>query len=431
VIPILLLVTLGGLMHIAASTPGLAGGAELGFGYLLLTAYFNGKLVSRIGLPKLTGYLIAGAVVGPHLLGLVKAEMTHELKMVGDAATAILALQAGAELQLSAVRPQLRTILALAFVTVVGTAAVLTGVLVALRPLVPFLHALPLTSAIAVAVALAVAMSAKSPAVVMALIGETRADGILTRTILATVVLADLSVIILYGIVSAAATAVIAGQSDVAGAIQGIAWAVFGSLGIGVVVGMALSRFLIHVGRGVGLFTLMICFTMAEIGAAVALDPLVILLAAGIYVRNVSRADTAILVDGLNSASLPVFLVFFALAGAKLDVRALATVAVPVGAIVATRALTFFAGTRWVLRDHEEPLIRRALWLGLLPQAGVALALATLVLRTFPAFGDAAFALIVGVVACNELVGPVILRLALIRSGEAGQRTTHDFAADH
>jgi Kef-type K+ transport system membrane component KefB len=432
VIPILLLLMLGGLMHITSGTPGLAGGPELAFGYLLLTAYFNGKLVNRIGLPKLTGYIIAGIVVGPNVLGLVQKTMTHDLKMVGDMATALLALQAGSELELAAIRPQLRTIRAMALYAVIGTMVVLGVLLVVISPLVPFLDRLPFTAMVAVSATMGIAMSAQSPAVVMALIAEVRADGVLTRTILATVVIADILVIVLYGIASAAATAVVAGQADIRAAIESIGWEVFGSLGVGLFIGVCLSRFLVSVGKGVGLFTILVCFVMAQVGNAVHLDPLIILLTAGIYVGNFSKADTHTLVQGLEAAALPVFLVFFALAGAKLDLQKLVAVALPVGLIVLTRATSFYTGARIAgARSDADPVIKKFAWFGILPQAGLALALAELVRRTFPAFGDEAFALAVGVVATNEMIAPVLLRIAFLRSGEAGKRTTHDFAEDH
>lgn len=432
-IPVLLLLALGGLMHVASTfdSSGLAG-PELAFGYLLLTAYFNGKLVARFGLPKLTGYIASGIIVGPHVLHLVQPTMITQLKMVGDAATAILALQAGSEMAFDQVRPLLRTIRALTVYAVFGTMIVLSGVLILIRPMIPFLDHLPFDAAIAVAISIGIAMSAQSPAVVMALIGETRADGVVTRTILAMVVLADLAVIVTYGIASSAATSVLSGKGDVVTAVETIGWEVFGSLGVGLLVGFAIARFLASVGRGMGLFTLMVCFVMAEVGNAAALDPLIILLAAGIYVRNVVPEKAHVLVDGLDGGSLPVYLVFFALAGAKLELSVLVSLALPVGIIVASRAISFFIGARiGTARADSDPQVRKYAWMGLLPQAGLALALAGLVQRTFPAFGTDAFALIVGVVASNEMIAPVILRIALLKSGEAGKRASHDFASGH
>ncbi len=425
-IPIFALLALGGLMQAARSfAPGVAhaGGTELAFGFLLLAAYFTGKLFNQVGLPKLTGYICAGIITGPSVLDLVEKPMTMQLKLVGGVATAILALEAGAELNLRSMRAQFGTIIRITVVAVFGTMFVLCGTLLALRPLVPFLGALPFEHAVAVSACMSIALSAQSPAVVMALIGETRADGPLTRMILTLVVVADLAIIVSYGIASSAATSVVSGNVNFYDAVGGIGWEVFGSIGVGIFIGFMLGLFLIYINKGVGLFTVMMCFIVAEIGYAIHLDPLIIALTAGLWMENVSRADARHLVRQFGQASLPVYLVFFALAGAKLELSVLFNLLVPVAIIVITRGSSFFVGCRLATRGPTvDPVVRRMAWFGLVPQAGLALALAELVRRTFPAFGDAAFALVVGVVATNELVAPVILRVALLRSGEAGRR---------
>jgi Kef-type K+ transport system membrane component KefB len=430
VIGIFALLAIGGLMQAAQTfAPGVTqpGGTELAFGFLLLAAYFTGKTFNKVGLPKLTGYIAAGIITGPAVLGLVQKDMVLSLKLVGGVATAILALEAGAELNIKTVRPLFRVVRRVTLFAVFGGILILAGTLIAIRPLVPFLNALPFSHALVVASSLGVALAAQSPAVVMALIGETRADGILTRTILTLVIVADLAIITSYGIASSVANAVIAGQIDLGGAIGGIAWEVFGSMGVGLFIGFVLGVFVIYVGKGMGLFTVMMCFVLAEIGHAVHLDPLIIALTAGIWLENVSRANARELMKAFEKASLPVYLVFFALAGAKLDLSALWVLKWPVAIIVLTRGTTFFLGCRVATAIKDvDPQVRRKVWIGLLPQAGLALALAELVRRSFPAFGNEAFALVVGVVATNELLAPVILRFAFLRSGEAGRREASD-----
>ena len=109
-------------------------------------------------------------------------------------------------------------------------------------------------------------------------------------------------------------------------------------------------------------------------------------------------------------------------------------------AIVATRALTFFLGARHAAkRAKAEPLLVKWGWVGLVPQAGLALALANVLSRTFSsevygqgtiaAFGDKAATILLGVVAMNEMIAPPILRLVLVKSGEVGKRESVDFAA--
>jgi hypothetical protein len=74
--------------------------------------------------------------------------------------------------------------------------------------------------------------------------------------------------------------------------------------------------------------------------------------------------------------------------------------------------------------------VQQYAWVGLVPQAGLALAIALVLEKTFPSFGAQAAVIVVGVVSLNQLVAPVILRMVIIRSGEAGQKPSIDFAAN-
>lgn len=431
-IPLLLLAALGGLMQAARSfAPGLgAAGTELAFGYLLLTAYFAAKVVSRIGLPKLTGYIAAGIVTGPFVLALVTKDMGAQLKVVGDVAVCILGLTAGAELNLREIRPMMRTLRAITLFAVVGGMVALAGVLFLCRPFLPFLDALATGPAIAVCLVIGVALSAQSPAVVMAMVAETRAEGPLSRVMLASVVVADLLVILCFSLAAAGAGAAIAGDVDVPATAAKVAWEVLGSIGFGAAVGALLGAFLRGVGSGAAMFAVLLCVVVAEIGARIHLDPLVVMLAAGIYLQNFSRADAGALLHGFESAQLPVFLVFFALAGAKLDLAALVGSIVPVAILVVARASVFFVGARLAcVRTGADPVVTRYAWFGLVPQAGLALALAMMIRDGFPTFGNEAAVILFGVVGMNELVAPVVLKAVLMRSGEAGRRQASDFAS--
>ncbi|MGN6104977.1 MAG: cation:proton antiporter [Kofleriaceae bacterium] len=428
-IPLLLLVAVGGLMHAARSFATDSTGTQLAFGFLLLSAYLTAKIVSRFGLPKLTGYIIAGVVAGPYVLELVTSQMAVSLKVVSSAATAIIALEAGAELQLDKIRPMMRTLSAITAFAVVGSAVVIGGALFAMRPMLSLFDGMDMVQTVAVCALLGFALSAKSPAVAMAMISETRSQGPLSSAILASVVVADLCVIVCFSIASAITSALIGGGIDVGATVLAVCWELFGSMAFGVAIGMLIGQFLRSVREGASLFALLVCVVVGEIGTRVQLDPLIVMLAAGIWLRNFSRADARALLDGFQSAQLPVFLVFFALAGSKLDIGALAATIVPVLLIAGARAASFFVGTGIACRATGAPdIVTRYAWFGLLPQAGLALALALVLAKNFPSFGEQAAVILFGVVGFNECVAPVILRLVLVRSGEAGQKPGVDFA---
>ena len=431
-IPLLLLLAVTGLMQAARSFSAdtTLAGTELAFGFLLLAAYFTAKIVNRFGLPKLTGYIIAGVLSGPFVLGLVTKDMGMSLKVVSNTATAILALEAGSELNLKKIRPMMRTLRAMTVFAVIGAMFAIAGVLFLMRPWLPMFDDMTFQQSLAVCMVIGVALSAQSPAVMMAMLAETRAEGPLSSLMLASVVVADLVVIIVFSIATAVTGAVIGGGVDFSTTALNVAWELFGSMVFGVAIGMLIGQFLISVKKGASLFALLICVVVAEIGTRVHLDPLIVLLAAGIWLRNFSRADASDLLHGFESAQLPVFLVFFALAGSKLDIYALASSIVVVMVIALTRASSFYVGARFACKlTGASDVVTRYAWFGLVPQAGLALALALVLQKTFPSFGNEAAVILFGVVGFNEAVSPVILRAMLMRSGEAGKKQGIDFAA--
>ena len=136
------------------------------------------------------------------------------------------------------------------------------------------------------------------------------------------------------------------------------------------------------------------------------------------------------LLADFDNAQLPVFLVFFALAGGKLDLGLLWESLLPVGIIAMVRAASFYMGAKVACKaSGAEEVVTKYAWFGLVPQAGLALALANVLLNTFPSFGKGASAILIGVVGFNECVAPVILRAMLMKSGEAGKKQGVDFAA--
>src|SRR5947208_3495045 len=116
-----------GLMHAArsfapdTSVGGGAAGTALACGYLLLSAFLMGSLFKSLRLPRLTGYLVTGILTGPQLLNLVSAPMVSNLQVFNGVATALIALTAGVELDLVAMKPLMRSILWLTALAICGT----------------------------------------------------------------------------------------------------------------------------------------------------------------------------------------------------------------------------------------------------------------------------------------------------------------------
>ena len=127
----------------------------------------------------------------------------------------------------------------------------------------------------------------------------------------------------------------------------------------------------------------------------------------GVALENFSRADAGKLLRGFESASCPVFLVFFALAGSRLDLFALWAAIIPVALIAATHRVALFLGAApRAARRGPRAVIATYAWTALVPQAGLSLALIVVIQKSFPSFGLAAAVLLLSVVAVDRLVAP-------------------------
>ena len=421
---LILLALVAALMQAALSfapQPGIGSGpagTALACGFLLVAGFLAGEVLKRLGLPRLTGYLLLGLVAGPRALALVTEPMVRNLKLFNGVAIALIALTAGSDIDLRALRPLLRSVLAICLIGVLGTAACIALAAYAGREWLPFMTGLPPAQSAAIALVLGLTMAAQSPAVVVALRDELQADGPLTRTVLAVVVLSDLMLILFFAAASLWAKSAMGVAADAGDTAARLGWEILGSGVAGIGVGVLLALYLTKILRGGALFVILVCFVIAQIGNRLDFDPLLVALAAGILIRNGSRAADRLQRE-INAASLPVYVAFFSLTGASLELAAVAQVGVAALALVVTRAVGFLALTRLGARLGGAPtVVERFAGIGMLPQAGLALALAILFRRTFPELREAAVLVVVGV-ALNELVGPVLYRLAIVRSGEA------------
>ena len=402
---------------------GNTGGVTLAGGFLLLSAYLGGSLFRDMGLPRLTGYLVIGMLAGPHVLGLVSEDMVVRLRLFNGIAISLIALTAGAEIDLRSIRPLLRPIAWISLLAVPGAMALLALTAWLAREQLPFLARLGPWQAAAVATMLGVAMAAQSPAVVVALRDELAAEGPVMRTVLGVVVLSDLVVILLFAVASWFAQSQLAEAESLAALSEAsLSWEILGSLGVGVLVGAVIALYLWLFHAPGALTMVVLGFVVAEVGQRVHLDPLLIALAAGMLVRNVTSLGERLLAD-IQSAAGSVYVVFFAVAGATVHLQVLPVLAGPIAVFAAVRAAALLGGSALAARvAAAPPEVVRYAGFGLLPQAGLALALALLIARAFPGIGAEASALVFGLVAVNELVSPIVFRFALARSGEAGRQ---------
>jgi Kef-type K+ transport system membrane component KefB len=170
------------------------------------------------------------------------------------------------------------------------------------------------------------------------------------------------------------------------------------------------------------LFLVGVVYVATYLAGALHLDPVLLFLAAGFTVANFSKHGEA-LIDSVQRLSMPVFVVFFTLAGARLHLEELAHLWPFAIALVLVRAVSVFAGVRLGARlGKADAGTQRYGWMGFLSQAGVAITLSAKLGEDLGAPGRTLSTLLIAGVAINEVIGPILLERALTLSGEAAPR---------
>ena len=400
--------------------------ATLALGFLLLAAYLGGELAWRARLPRLTGYLLIGFAVGPAWLGLVRREEIDALQLIEDAAVAVIGLSAGSELALDALRQNRVALTRLAIGAIAFPFTAVALVALSVTPWLPLTTHQHFHDAVVVALVVGTVAAASSPAVTLATMHELDARGPVARTLLSITVAQDLVVLVLFTLVLGLGH-VLASAGALNGAVAGAALLqLVGSAFVGGLLGYALGRALQLAQRDSALVLVATGFVSAAVARLAQLDTLIIALAAGFYLRNVApvsgerlRAELQRGSRGGGGGAL-VYVVWFALTGAGLRIGVLADLWPWLLLLMGLRLVSLRYGTLWAGRHPSvAPALARYGWLGLVSQAGVALAVARLARRAFPEWGVSLESLLVAMIGVHEVLGPICFRTALVRAGEA------------
>jgi Kef-type K+ transport system membrane component KefB len=393
-------------------------GAALAFGFLLLVAVQAARICDVLKMPRLTGYILVGLLFGPELVGLVSAKMLPDLALIKGTAVGLIAFLAGCELNFRRLRPKLRAIGTNTILTMIGAFTLLFALMYAITYVLPITAAFTTIERIVVALVASNVLAAYSPAVVVGILSETKASGPLSEMSLSIVVIADLIIVVTYALSSSIAHAVFGTRGG--GGLGHLVPHLFGSIVAGVLVGGLLALYVSRIGARSGLVTFAILFIAAEAGAALHLNPLLVGLAAGLLLENVTSIGGEQLSHAVEGVAMPTFAIFFAVVGAEVQLGAfLHTAPIAAGAAL-VRALGIYLGALVAARfTATDNLFARRITLGLLPQAGVAIALVALLLADFPPWGAVVGTVVLGTIIVNQLIAPIFFRKAIVDAGEA------------
>ena len=376
---------------------------------ILFSGLILGRAVKLIRLPNVTGYLIAGLIIGPYGFRLISANMVGDLELISEMALAFIAFTIGSEFKLS-------------YIKRVGMMPIVIAIFEGLTASVLVTLALVLAGVdIEIALLLGAIASATAPAATVMVIKQYRTKGPVTETLLSVVALDDAVALILFGFASAIVTAMSSpGTASLTMTIVYSILEIVGSCAVGFLLGFLFTLPLRYFKKSSNRLIILTCFIF--LGAALAnmmgLSPLLLCMCIGAMLVNGSP-DAMEVFKLTDSVTPPIFLMFFVVSGMNLNLTILPQIGLIGMIYIVVRVIGKISGAYIGSRLMKAPsVVRKYLGLSLIPQAGVAIGLALITARILPQYAETIQAVILGATFIYELIGPVTTKVSLQKAGE-------------
>ncbi len=388
----------------------------------ILAIYF-GKTARKAGLPSLIGYMILGTVMGTSLLSLINDNSLNQLQFITDIALGFVAFIIGSELNLKILRRLGKGIVLIilaesfaAFFLVASAVYLLTG-------------------DVPMALVFGALAPASAPAGTVAVIHEYKAKGNLTKALYAVVGFDDGLAVIIFGFSAALAARMLRTEASavsigfVSSLLEPMKELGF-SLCVGIILGFIFSALARKLKPLIELPSLIFGFIALSIGLCIKFDLSLILtnMMLGLVLANTASTSSVRSIVGQLKNYMPlIFILFFFLAGAHLNISALPALGV-LGIVYMIARAAGLMGGAWLgaVLGKSESKIKKYLGLGILSQAGVAIGLSLMVRHMFAEIGtphalEIGATVITTITATSivfEIIGPICAKFALKRAGE-------------
>lgn len=376
---------------------------------ILFSGLICGRAVKHIKLPNVTGYLIAGLLLGPHILKLVPTNLIGSLELISEMALAFIAFSIGSEFKLS-------------YLKKVGLTPIVIAILEGLAATFLVTLALVLSGFdIKVALLLGAIASATAPAATIMVVKQFNAKGPVTETLLSVVALDDAVALIAFGFSMAIVNSLQnPNKASLMMAIITPFIEIIGSVVLGFLLGLLFTIPLRYFKKASNrtIITTGFVFLGSALATMLGLSPLLLCMCMGAMLININKSGNEImgLVDNVTP---PIFLMFFVVSGMELDIISIPKIGV-IGIIyVICRVIGKVAGAYIGAAIMKAPApVKKYLGYSLVPQAGVAIGLSLIAANTLPELGQAIRTVVLCATFIYELTGPTITKLSLEKAGE-------------
>lgn len=381
----------------------------LGLSLGMIVGLLMTRIMKKINLPNVTGYLIAGLLVGPYCLNIFSGEALDELTVLTNAALGFIAFSIGGEFKLSSLKQLGAKVFVITLFEAVGATVIVSTVLILLG------------IDTSLALILGAIASATAPAATLMVVRQYKARGPVTSTLLPVVAIDDAVCLMLFSILSSVAKSM--GTKDGFSVYETILKPIIeiaGSLVVGFAVGFVLALatkfFLSRANR----ISLAVTAVLLGVGLSelLGLSSLLLCMAIGAAMANFSKVSDAVM-ECTDRWTPPLFMLFFVISGAEFNFEIFKTVGfVGVMYLILRSAGKYFGAMAGCAIVKTEKNVKKYLGITLLPQAGVAIGMAQLSLTVVPQYGEQIRAVILCATLVYELIGPLLTKIALTKAGE-------------
>ena len=399
--------------------------AILGVALAMVFGLILNRVMKLFNLPNVTGYLIAGILVGPYCINLLSADNLSDISFISTIALGFIAFSIGGEFKIDSIKRLGGKVLTITFLQAFGAVALVMSSLFVVQAIDPTLISTPailLLSAIATATA---------PAATLMVVRQYKAKGPVTETLLPVVAFDDAIGLIVFAICFGVAKVLAGGGEITAKAIAlNPLLEIVLSLGIGCVLGIILAFVCNLFKSRANRLSAMVATVLIAVGLCqieilgVHMSSLLICMMVGAAFTN-ARKDAVIILDGQERWTPPLFMLFFVISGATLDLTIIPYIGVIGVVYIVFRSLGKYSGAfLGGLVTKADKNVKNYLGITLLPQAGVAIGMAQTVAGE-PALQTISQS-IVTVILCAtlfyEIVGPLLTKICLQKAGDITEK---------
>ncbi len=394
-------------------------------GIAILSGLYAGKFTRKIGLPSLIGFMLAGAVMGVSLLKIFNVEILEHLSFISDIALGFVAFSIGSELNLTILKRLGRSLTAILLCE-----TLLTFVLVTLGVLLVSGGDWPM------ALIFGAMAPATAPAGTVAVLQEYKAKGNLTQALYAVVGFDDGIAVLIFGFAFALSKSLLSsetgGSMNVLASVGKPALEILISIATGLILGIVYTRLIRLIRSHDNIPALTFGFVCISVGLALTygFSPILTPMAMGFVLSNTSRSESVVVANRLRPLMPLIFILFFFIAGAHLNLGSLPSLGLLGLVYILTRSAGKILGAGFGARIGKAPSdIRKYLGIGILSQAGVAIGLSIAVAQQFSHLGTHASEIGVAVITTVtatciifEIIGPIMTKYALKKAGEIPEK---------